>query len=74
MKKIAKEEPTETCDKTCGMETIAVVRLTALIRDLVLIKKYAIERDDERIYLCADNIERKLQQLRYRNALLERDW
>ena len=55
-------------------ETRAVVKLKGILREVVLIKKYAFEKNDERIYLCADNIERELQKVRYLGAILDNEW
>ena len=41
---------------------------------LTSIKKYAFEKNDERIYLCADHIEKELHKLRYGGAKLDTDW
>lgn len=66
--KTEKDEPIEKHD------IIGVVSLTDLLRNLVLIKKYAMEKNDERIYLCADQIEEELNNLRYGNFILEKEW
>jgi hypothetical protein len=55
-------------------EVMGVIRITSLLRDLVLIKKYAMEKNDERIYLCADNIEQKLNRFRHGNFILDDSW
>lgn len=55
-------------------DIIATVSLKSLLRNLVLIKKYAIAKNDEEIYLCADHIETELNKLRYGNLILETDW
>ena len=65
-----KDEPKEYIDKS----VVGVVSLTSLLRDLILIKKYAMEKNDERIYLCADNIEQQLNKLRYANFVFDEDW
>lgn len=65
-----KDEPIEYVDKS----VVGVVSLTSLLRDLILIKKYAMEKNDERIYLCADNIEQQLNKLRYANFVFDKDW
>lgn len=64
------DEPVEYIEK----DVVGVVSLTELLRDLTLIKKYSFEKYDERIYLCADNIEQKLNKLRYANFILETEW
>lgn len=64
------DEPKEYIDKS----VVGVVSLTSLLRDLILIKKYAMEKNDERIYLCADNIEQQLNKLRYANFVFDEDW
>lgn len=64
------DEPIE-CKKE---DIVGVVSITSLLRDLVLIKKYAMEKNDERIYLCADNIEQQLNKLRYGNFIFDTDW
>jgi len=55
-------------------EVMGVIRITSLLRDLVLIKKYAMEKNDERIYLCADTIEQKLNRFRHGNFILDDSW
>lgn len=74
IKEIIDEQDENVCDKTCDKETIAVVQLKNILKDLVLIKKYAFEKDDERIYLCADHIERELHMLRYGGAMFDNEW
>lgn len=64
------DEPAEYIEK----DVVGVVSLTNLLRNLVLIKKYAMEKNDERIYLCADQIENELNKLRYGNFILEKEW
>lgn len=64
------DEPIEYVDKS----VVGVVSITSLLRDLVLIKKYAMDRNDEKIYLCADNIEQQLNKLRYGNFIFDTDW
>lgn len=66
--KTEKDEPTEEHD------IIGVVSITDLLRNLTLIKKYSFEKHDERIYLCADQIENELNKLRYGNFILEKEW
>ena len=51
-----------------------VISITSLLRDLVLIKKYAMDKNDEKIYLCADNIEQQLNKIRYGNFILDDSW
>ena len=67
---MADDEPVECFEK----DVVGVVSITELLRDLTLIKKYSFEKYDERIYLCADYIEQKLNKLRYGNFILEKDW
>ena len=58
-------------------EEIGVIKLTDLLKNLSLIKKYNFENVycDEKIYLCADYIEKELLKLRYsNNFILEKDW
>ena len=74
IKEIIDEHDEDVCEKICGKETIAVVQLKSILKDLALIKKYAFEKDDERIYLCADHIERELHMLRYGGAMLDNEW
>lgn len=57
-----------------GSECVGVVSIRQLLRDLVLIKKYAMDKNDEKIYLCADNIEQQLNKLRYGNFIFDTDW
>ena len=64
------DEPVEYIEK----DVVGVVAITDLLRNLVLIKKYAMEKNDERIYLCADYIEEHLNKLRYGNFILEKEW
>ena len=66
-----KEEPIEMAE---DMEVIAIIKFTNILWDLALIKKYAIEKNDEKIYLCADNIEKDLHKVIYGNAKLEKGW
>ena len=63
-----------TNDEPIEKDIIGVVSITDLLRNLVLIKKYAMEKNDERIYLCADHIEEELNRLRYANFILDKDW
>lgn len=66
------DEPIECKKEEC---IVGVISITSLLRDLILIKKYAIEKNDERIYLCADNVEQQLNKLRYNNSsILDKDW
>lgn len=51
-----------------------IVKMNDLLRDLAMIKKYAIECNDEKIYLLAEAIEQKLSDLRYGNFKLETSW
>lgn len=64
------DEPIECVEK----DVVGVVSITRLLRDLVLIKKYAMDRNDESIYLCADNIEQQLNKLRYGDFIFDTDW
>lgn len=64
------DKPVEYVDKS----VVGVVSLTSLLKDLILIKKYAMEKNDERIYLCADNIEQQLNKLKYANFIFDEDW
>lgn len=64
------DEPIEYTEKEC----VGVVSIRQLLRDLVLIKKYAMDKNDEPIYLCADNIEQQLNKLRYGNFIFDTDW
>ena len=41
-------------DEPIEKSVIGVVSITDMLRNLTLIKKYSFEKDDERIYLCAD--------------------
>lgn len=74
IKEIVNEQDKDVCEKTCDKETIAVVQLKNILKDLALIKKYSFEKDDERIYLCADHIERELHMLQYGGAILDNRW
>lgn len=51
-----------------------IVKMNDLLRDLAMIKKYAIECDDEKIYLLAEAIEQRLSDLRYGNFKFETSW
>ena len=64
------DEPVEYIEK----DVVGVVSLTNLLRNLVLIKKYAMDKNDEKIYLCADHIEEELNKLRYGNFIFEKEW
>lgn len=55
-------------------EVCAIVTVGKLLEELTSIKKYAFEKNDERIYLCADHIEKELHKLRYGGAKLDTDW
>ena len=63
-----------TNDEPIEKDIIGVVSITDLLRNLVLIKKYAMDKNDEEIYLCADHIEDELNKLRYGNFILEKEW
>ena len=39
-----------------------------------MIKKYAFEKNDERIYLCADYIEKELHKVMYGDFVFEKEW
>lgn len=64
------------CDESCKFEKngMGVVSITNLLRDIASIKKYALDKNDERVYLFADNMEQQLNWLRYGNFVLKRDW
>lgn len=64
------DEPIEYTEQEC----VGVVSIRQLLRELVLIKKYAMDKNDEPIYLCADNIEQQLNKLRYGNFIFDTDW
>lgn len=57
-----------------NVETIGIIKLTDLLKDIALIKKYSFEVDNEEIYLCADHIEQQLNNLRYGDFQLETSW
>ena len=40
---------------------VGVVSMFDILKNLTLIKKYSFEKNDERIYLCADYIEKEWQ-------------
>ena len=65
------DEPIECKKEEC---IVGVVSIRQLLRDLVLIKKYAMDKNDEKIYLCADNIEQQLNELKYGNFIFDTDW
>ena len=62
--------------ETDKVEIRGVIRLTDLLKNLALIKKYNFENtySDEKIYLCADYIEKELLRLRYSDTLLDTEW
>ena len=64
------DEPEEYIEK----DVVGVVSITELLRNLTLIKEYSFEKQDERIYLCADHIENELNRLRYGNFILDKEW
>lgn len=63
-------------EKSSDEKMVYVINLTDLLKNLALIKKYNFETvyNDEKIYLCADYIEKELLKLRYSDARLETDW
>lgn len=63
-------------EKSSDEKMIYVISLTDILKNLALIKKYNFETvyNDEKIYLCADYIEKELLKLRYSDARLETDW
>lgn len=63
-------------EKSSDEKMVYVISLTDLLKNLALIKKYNFETvyNDEKIYLCADYIEKELLKLRYSDARLETDW
>ena len=63
-------------EKSSDEKMIYVISLTDILKNLALIKKYNFETvyNDEKIYLCADYIEKELLKLRYSDAKLETDW
>ena len=65
------DEPIECKEEEC---IVGVVSITSLLRDLILIKKYAMDKNDEKIYLCADHIEEELNKLRYSNFIFDTEW
>lgn len=67
---------TNKFDEPKEIEMMGVIRLTDLLKNLALIKKYNFENtySDEKIYLCADYIEKELLRLRYANSKLETEW
>ena len=66
----------KTIEKSSDEKMVYVISLTDLLKNLALIKKYNFETvyNDEKIYLCADYIEKELLKLRYSDARLETDW
>ena len=63
-------------EKSSDEKMVYVISLTDILKNLALIKKYNFETvyNDEKIYLCADYIEKELLKLRYSDARLETDW
>lgn len=59
---------------TIENELTGIVKMNILLKDLAMIKQYAIECDEEKIYLLAEAIEQKLSNLRYGNFELETNW
>lgn len=59
---------------TIENKTTGIVKMNVLLRDLAMIKQYAIECNEEKIYLLAEAIEQKLSDLRYGNFELETSW
>ena len=50
------------------------VDIFEILKNLTLIKKYAFEKNDERIYLCADYIEKELHKVMYGDFVFEKEW
>mgnify|MGYP003309983106 CR=1 FL=1 len=48
------------------------------LKNAILVEKYAsknsFEKNDERIYLCADYIEKELHKLMYGDFIFEKQW
>lgn len=64
-------------EETKEIQMSSVINLTDLLKNLTLIKKYNFEKGypDEKIYLCADYIEKELLKLRYdNNVILDKEW
>lgn len=61
-------------DEPIEKSVIGVVSITDMLRNLTLIKKYFFEKNDERIYLCADYIEKELHKLMYGDFVFEKQW
>lgn len=58
----------------CKEKNVGVVSITNLLKDIVSIKKYALDKKDEKVYLFADNLEQQLNWLRYGNFVFKKDW
>ena len=69
-----KDEPIDIKDEPIEKSVIGVVSMTDMLRNLTLIKKYSFEKNDERIYLCADYIEKELHKLMYGDFVFEKQW
>ena len=69
-----KDEPIDIKDEPIEKSVIGVVSMTDILRNLTLIKKYSFEKNDERIYLCADYIEKELHKLMYGDFVFEKQW
>ena len=63
-----KDEPTEDC------ETGSIVSVKEILLQVAMIKKYAVENNDEETWDCADVIERKMTMLKYGDVRFERTW
>lgn len=61
-------------DEPIEKSVIGVVSMFDILKNLTLIKKYSFEKDDERIYLCADYIEKELHKLMYGDFIFEKKW
>lgn len=68
------DEPIDIKDEPIEKSVIGVVSVTDMLRNLTLIKKYSFEKNDERIYLCADYIEKELHKLMYGDYIFEKQW
>lgn len=69
-----KDEPIDIKDEPIEKSVIGVVSMFDILKNLTLIKKYSFEKNDERIYLCADYIEKELHKLMYGDFVFEKQW
>lgn len=69
-----KDEMVEENNEIVKESIVGVVSMFNILKNLTLIKKYSFEKNDERIYLCADYIEKELHKLMYGDFVFEKEW